>query len=208
MQTSESTKELATALSKAQAKMKIADKSSTNPHFKSKYADLQEVWEACRDALTSEGLSIVQGMSVSAQGWVLTTRLMHSSGEFVESETPLLLPQSPTMQHLGSAATYAKRISLMAIAGISVGEADDDGEDNRKAIEAPKEDRAQSFQALFKHLQSLLSQNGLSDELQAFIYAICKKQNSDGVDMMKTYKADPDLFIKHYNQFLTRDQNG
>lgn len=209
MNTSQSTKELATALSKAQSKVKVADKSSVNPHFKSKYADLEEVWLSCRSALTSEGLSVVQGMTNSPTGWVLTTRLMHVSGEFIESETPLLLPTSPNMQHLGAATTYAKRISLMAIVGISVGEVDDDGEENRKQIEAqPKEDRTQSFQALFKHLQGIISQYDLSDELQAFMYAVCKKRQSDGVDEMKAYKADPELFVKHYKQFLTRDQNG
>lgn len=205
MNTSQSTKELATALSKAQAKLRTADKSSMNPHFKSKYADLHEVWDACRDALTSEGLSIVQGMTNGATGWVMTTRLMHTSGEFVEAETPLLLPQSANMQHLGSAATYAKRISLMAMVGISVGEVDDDGEENRKAIESPKEDRSLSFQQLFKHLQQIISQYELDDHLHSFMLAVCKKRGTDGVDEMKAWKADSDLFIKHYKSFLERE---
>lgn len=91
-------KEIATALAKAQANLKVADKSSVNPHFKSKYADLAEVWDACREALTSEGLSVVQLVQRGEQPY-LRTILLHSSGESIESETPLFLPSAPTMQH-------------------------------------------------------------------------------------------------------------
>ena len=57
---SESIKELATALAKAQGALKPAVKDSLNPHFKSKYADLASVWEACREPLSSNGIAIVQ----------------------------------------------------------------------------------------------------------------------------------------------------
>lgn len=207
MNSSESIKELATALSKAQSKMKTADKASLNPHFKSKYANLEEVWEACREALTAQGLSVVQGIVSFGSSWVLQTTLMHSSGEYMTSDTPLLLPSSANMQNLGAAVTYAKRIALMAIAGISVGEPDDDAEQNRKDVEAaPREDRQAIFKELFKELIQILPEAESADELYSFIAAVCKKQNSDGIDQMKKWKEKPEMFLKNYNLYLNREK--
>lgn len=60
MQHSEQLNELGAALAKAQAAVRGAKKDANNPFFKSTYADLASVWEACREALTSNGLSVVQ----------------------------------------------------------------------------------------------------------------------------------------------------
>lgn len=119
------TSNLATALAKAQAAMAGAKKDSTNPHFKNKYADLASVWEACRKALTENGLSVIQFTKIVGDDrlTVLVTRLLHVSGEAVEGELPL--PAGKNMQEMGSALTYARRYGLSAMVGVAP--EDDDG---------------------------------------------------------------------------------
>lgn len=125
MKTSDSIKEIATALAKAQSVMAGAKKDATNPHFRSKYADLASVWEACRDALTANAIGVVQMMEPSDKDEiVLDTRLVHASGEWIEGR--LALPVSKAdAQGYGSALTYARRYALAAAVGIAP--EDDDG---------------------------------------------------------------------------------
>ena len=84
MNTSESIKELATALSSAQSSLQDATKHAKNPHYKSDYADLSQVLEAIRPALAAQNLSVVQ-LPFSRENRVgVTTRILHSSGEWLE----------------------------------------------------------------------------------------------------------------------------
>lgn len=119
-----SLKNLAAALCKAQADMEGAKKDAKNPHFNSKYADLASVWDAIREPLTKNGLSIVQ-LPRSMQGGVeVETILLHISGESLSSV--LAVPASKSdAQGFGSALTYARRYSLMAMVGVAP--EDDDG---------------------------------------------------------------------------------
>lgn len=118
-------KELATAMAKAQAEIKAALKDSKNPHFKSSYADLTSVWDACRTALTKNGLSVVQIPNFEGDEVWLETMLLHASGESISGRYPLR-PQQQTPQGYGSALTYARRYSLAAMVGV-VADEDDDG---------------------------------------------------------------------------------
>lgn len=124
---SQSIGKLAAALAKAQAKIRGAVKDSQNPFFKSSYADLESVWSACREPLTSNGLAILQTLQTDQYGTKLVTTLAHESGEYVSGAMPLLLKQND-MQSLGAAVTYARRYSLSAIVNNVTGELDDDGE--------------------------------------------------------------------------------
>ena len=135
MPTSDSIKELATALAKAQKTLAGAKKDATNPHFKSRYADLAACWEAAKSTLPDNGLCVFQTTRVSEQDEVIViTRLAHSSGEWIEGE--LALPVSKAdAQGYGSALTYARRYGLCAIVGIAP--EDDDG--NAAAAAKPAE---------------------------------------------------------------------
>ncbi len=134
MKQSESVKELATALAKAQGELTHASKSSINPHFKSKYADLASVWEACRDALSKNGLSVVQFPSDFQNNiMTLTTRIMHSSGEWLE-QTMSAPVSKPDPQGIGSCLTYMRRYALAAVVGVY-----QDDDDANSASYAPKE---------------------------------------------------------------------
>lgn len=122
---SESINELAAALSKAQAVISGAVKDSTNPHFKSKYADLASVWDACRKPLTDHGLSVAQTAGTTENGLVrVSTMLMHTSGQWITDDL-ILKPTKDDPQGFGSCITYGRRFSLAAIAGVAP--EDDDG---------------------------------------------------------------------------------
>lgn len=131
--------EIAAALCKAQLNIGRAIKDSTNPAFKSKYADLSAVMDACMPALNNEGIAVTQVFEETADGKpVLITRLMHTSGQHIDSFCPLFVDpgmRNP-MHGLGSACTYARRYSLAAICGVA--QDDDDG----NASYAQKKDEA------------------------------------------------------------------
>ena len=118
---------LAAALSKAQADITGALKDSSNPFFKSKYADLASCWDACRKQLAANNLAVIQTVYVhwEKDESVLATTLAHSSGEWIRSELPIRAKDaSPQAQ--GSAITYARRYALAAIVGLA--QIDDDAE--------------------------------------------------------------------------------
>jgi ERF superfamily len=117
--TSEQVNELAAALAKAQGAMSSAAMNKVNPHFKSKYADLASVFDAARKPLSDNGLAVTQ----TIDGPDLVTRLLHTSGQWLESKYPLPVTARP--QEMGSALTYARRYSLSAIIGIAADEDDD-----------------------------------------------------------------------------------
>lgn len=129
MQTSDTINEIAEALAKAQAKMAGAIKDSENPHFRSRYADLASVREACMGALNAEGIGVLQSPRlVDAPDTIvveLETRFVHRSGQWVADH--LRVPVSkPDAQGVGSAITYARRYALAAFAGVAP--EDDDAE--------------------------------------------------------------------------------
>jgi hypothetical protein len=116
---------LAAALSKAQADITGALKDSSNPFFKSKYADLASCWDACRKQLAANGLSVIQTTEWNPNGVMLMTTLAHTSGEWIRGELPIRAKdESPQAQ--GSAITYARRYALTAIVGLA--QIDDDAE--------------------------------------------------------------------------------
>lgn len=130
MKTSESISKLAAALLKAQKQITFAAKDANNPHFKSKYADLESVIGAIKAPLNDNGILFVQSFSPSQPGFLsLTTRLMHESGEWLEDELNMPL-QKNDAQGYGSAATYSRRYALAAITGLF--QADDDGTEASK----------------------------------------------------------------------------
>jgi len=129
VKTSETIGKLAEALALARKDFRPVLKKSTNPFFKAKYADLAEVIEATSDALIANGLSIIQtpGHVVTIDGTNrvnIESRLVHSSGEWIESEMSLPLSKFDA-QGAGSAITYARRYAYQSIVGVAA-EPDDD----------------------------------------------------------------------------------
>lgn len=134
MITSENLSDLAKALCKAQAAIMGAEKDSKNPHFNSKFSSLASVWDACREPLTANGLSVVQALG-SMDGKVnCTTMLMHETGQFIKADFAMA-PQQNTPQAAGSCATYLRRYSLQAMVGVCSD--DDDGNQATNIRSAP-----------------------------------------------------------------------
>jgi hypothetical protein len=170
MTTSESINEIAAALAKAQASMKNAALNKVNPHFRSKYADLAGIRDTVVPVLATNGIAVVQTIEPTDTSAVVITRLVHLSGQWVESCCPVL--GAGDMQKMGSAITYARRYSLSAICGIAADEDDDanaavqqpakpvavakvpEGFDNWLAdLEAVAEDGTEALQAAWKKSQ-------------------------------------------------------
>lgn len=122
MQMSKETGAIFEALAKAQAVLQDPPARGVNPHYKSKFARLQDALPLVRSALSACGISILQGVNLEQR--VLVTLLAHSSGQWVQSEYPIAIDGNPQKQ--GSALTYARRYSLFALVGIAPGD-DDDG---------------------------------------------------------------------------------
>ena len=150
MNKSDSIKELAAAMAKAQGQIKGAIKDSANPFFKSKYADLSSVVEAIREAFAANGLSYVQRVEPSEREEVrVETVILHASGEWLSCGWLALPVTKQDAQGFGSALTYARRYSLSAAAGVAP--EDDDGNAATKA--APKPASAKSVaQAAWEEL--------------------------------------------------------
>jgi len=132
MNQSDSIANLALALSIVQGKLTHAIKDSANPFFKSKYADLESVWDACRVLLSENGLAVLQFPGEYYDGAMrLTTVLSHKSGEWIGQEMSVPVTK-PDAQGAGSALTYMRRYALAAVVGVV--QADDDG----NAASSPK----------------------------------------------------------------------
>jgi hypothetical protein len=124
---------IATALVKAQKAFGPALKSSTNPHFKSKYADLAACIEAVIDALNNNGIALIQQSHECADGVIIETLFIHESGETLSGGKLHVPASKQDPQGYGSAMTYARRYALQAACGIAP--EDDDG---NRAVSAPK----------------------------------------------------------------------
>ena len=122
--------ELMSALAKAQGKMTGALKDCANPFYKSKYADINSVWTACRIPLSENGLAVTQTVHEKENGEVyLKTTLGHSSGQWMASIMPIRIKNSGKneLQELGGCLSYLRRYALSALVGVTAAEEDDDG---------------------------------------------------------------------------------
>lgn len=141
MTTSEQINEIAGACAKAQLELKPAVKDATNPHFKSKYADLAAIMDASR-AYARHGVAVWQDATAGDGAVLVRTRLAHSSGQWIEVG-PFSVPVGKLDAHgVGSATTYAKRYALASALGIAAEEDDDANaavqSNGRAAVQKPQ----------------------------------------------------------------------
>lgn len=178
---SENLNELFSALSKAQGKIQPACKDKSNPYFKSKYADLSSVWEACRDPLSENGLSVVQFPQNKEEGLFLISILGHSSGQWMKSEIQIPLAKNDP-QSIGSAITYFRRYSLSALVGVAP--EDDDAEKAqshfRQKIASPQNNISKISKQQAEDLNHILFE--CDDKYRNWVLQHIKKQyNADTV---------------------------
>ena len=161
-----SMKNIATALVKAQRAFGPALKSSTNPHFRSKYADLSACVEAVIDGLNGAGIALVQRTSEDSTGVTVETVFVHESGEMMECGKLHVPAAKQDPQGYGSALTYARRYSLMAACGIAP--EDDDGNAATKKPGVPSSELADWIAAI----EACVDADTLKDTyLQAYKFA-------------------------------------
>ena len=130
MKMSSEINEVAKALAKVQSEMGSVAKDSSNPFFKSKYADLAACWSSVAPLLTKNGLSVTQicdepSGEEDKTSVIIETVLMHESGQWIAGRLKMV-PVKSDPQGIGSCITYARRYALMAITGL-VADEDDDG---------------------------------------------------------------------------------
>lgn len=179
MNQSESIVKLSAAFAKAQSEMSGAVKDSANPFYKSKYADLVSVIKAIKEPFANHGLSYTQFPITGDNGIGVTTRLIHESGEWLESTFTLPMTKLDP-QAAGSAITYARRYALQAMAGIPA--VDDDAEMAMGRKEKPVVGKITRKQA--QTLHELLSST------EADVSKFCAVFNCSDVDSMEASYYD------------------
>lgn len=167
-------KTLWAALAAAQAEMGRAIKDSANPAFRTKYADLASVMDACLPALNKHGIAVLQPTYDEDGNRYVKTILVHGeTGEQTECRVPLIVGKND-MQGYGSAVTYARRYGLMGMAGVAP--EDDDGNAAAKAAPRAEELRqkpdAEKFAGWCVDKVNLIHGLGTLDELKAFWAAL------------------------------------
>ena len=165
-------KNIATALVKAQKAFGPALKTATNPHFRSRYADLSACVEAVIDALNDNGIALVQQNQPHPDGVVVETVFIHESGETLNCGQLFVPASKHDPQGYGSALTYARRYSLMSACGIAP--EDDDG---NAASKKPKETKANHNQ-MQDHI-TLISESTTLEELQIRFKEAYKSAGTD-----------------------------
>ena len=163
MKKSDTIGKIAVALCLAQKEIKGAIKDSSNPFFKSTYADLASVWEAIRKPLTDHGLSIAQLTDEHPEGVVIETILMHESGEWISGRL-YMKPIKNDPQGIGSAITYGRRYGLQAITGVCPEDDDGNKASGRDGVEVKSITEAQA-----ESLRKLITES--SADLTRFLAA-------------------------------------
>lgn len=136
MERSDSIINISKAMLAAQKNIECVIKDSTNPFFKSKYANLESVIEACKKHFNDAGIVVTQLVDFDTNGEFLSTLLIHAeTGEFIGSR--MTLPTLDDQQKRGSAVTYLKRYTLQALAFLP--SEDDDGNLASNKITKPAE---------------------------------------------------------------------
>jgi len=125
-------KQISKAILEAQKEMGNATKGSSNPFFRSKYADLNSIREACMPALHNHGISVLQPTVYIEGKNFIKTILLHESGETFEGLTEIIYAKQNDAQSQGSGITYARRYGLQSL--LNIGAEDDDG--NKASVKA------------------------------------------------------------------------
>lgn len=142
MRTSDDIGHISAALVAVHGKLENVAKDSTNPHFKNHYASLGAILEAVRPVLAAHDLAVVQGLgSLESNALLISTRLLHKSGQWIETTTAVPLGKLDA-QSVGSAATYGRRYALAGI--LSLAQVDDDGEEAAAPTRAPQRTKPQA----------------------------------------------------------------
>ena len=188
----ENNQKICAAFVKAQSQFGAALKTSTNPHFKSRYADLAAVVEAVIDALNKNGIGMMQQTFECENGVIVETVFIHESGEELRSGKLHVPASKQDAQGFGSALSYARRYSLMTASGIAPEEDDGNAASQIKLQAQPKPIGALP-EKVFADLKIAIDDSLNMQSLQS-AFALAYKAASAAND-----KPAVDTFTKIYN---------
>lgn len=213
--TSDNIGEIAGALSKAQGMLENVPKDSKGYGYN--YSSLAGCIEACKIPLSSNGLAVTHVTVIKDDKQYEVTRLLHTSGQWIESVLPIILPSSPPpgtknlktpMQELGSCITYARRYGLSAIVGLA--QADDDAaakvkEDPAKVLskETPKENPLEVRNALKKQIGQLCMDNGVDVKKFAEFHKLGEMSSNKLGESIARFEA----LLYEFNNFNFSDED-
>jgi predicted RecA/RadA family phage recombinase len=184
-ETSKPTTSIFEAFVKAQKEFGPALKTSTNPHFRSRYADLSACVEAVIDALNANGIGLIQITHPCENGVAVETILQHESGDKMSSGVLQVPASKMDAQGYGSALTYARRYSLMSICGIAP--EDDDG--NRAAASRVNKTTGEIEQKKSKVEVTTYDIRSLSEEQQIAAAEYLKQHSCEFVESTGLWKC-------------------
>ncbi len=199
------------ALSKAQGEIKGALEDCANPFFKSTYADLTSVWEACREPLAKNGLSVLQTTQILDGMTCLVSTLGHKSGQWIRGILPIKTPilekkdkhgnithiVKDDLQSLGSAITYSRRYALSALVGVCP--VDDDGE---RAMDRNKKKDKESSQAESKPAVIFRLPEGIDENvLNIFIEESAKTSKCSVAAVKKRAAENMEGFLEVFKKW-------
>lgn len=212
-------KQIAQALVKAQKGFSPALKTSTNPHFRSRYADLATCVEAVIDSLNDNGIALMQMTHECSDGVIVETVFMHESGETFSAGRLHVPAAKHDPQGYGSALTYARRYSLMAAAGIAP--EDDDGTaaskpkpvetkpvepkpvEPKPKVETKKEFNKEEMQFIIDMFKTFLPDAKTEAQLKAFwsdnkanVQIVKDADEGAYIQLLADFKARKDQIIK------------
>jgi hypothetical protein len=179
--------QLAKALTQFHTELPKVGKGSTNPAFKSKYADLADIVSVVLPALAKQGLAWITTPRVSDDGFVLEYELRHTSGESITGSWPLPDPEKAKPQEMGSAVTYAKRYCLSAVTGIAPDEDDDGNAASKGPGAAPRQARATRVQDSADKVAAAIQATAAATTAERLdeIEAKAKGYGIDGIERVK-----------------------
>ena len=187
MNSSNSIGNLAKALSAAQGELKGAVKDANNPFFKSKYADLSSVWEACRAALAKNNIAVIQAPRANGATVSVTTVLAHESGEWAaEDLTATAKDDSP--QSVGSTITYLRRYGLASMVGVAPEDDDAESAQPRPGYKIGAQQAKQMVEQADKAHQAKLARNKIlkdlhGDHFKSYIVRILGREVASAAEL-------------------------
>lgn len=206
-------KEISSALVKAQKEFGPALKTASNPHFRSKYADLSACVEAVIDGLNNNGVFLMQSSHLCEDGVIVETVFIHESGEQVSAGKLHVPASKQDAQGYGSALTYARRYALMAACGIAP--EDDDGnaavrpkqaeKPVEKPVEKPAAPKAEKPPAKIEGKPGRWQMNVTTKpdatptdfvNIVAEATVVCLEQATSQADVMEIFKVNKAVFEK------------
>ena len=178
MKHSESIVNISKALLEVQKKIKNAKQTAENPFYKSSYAPLNEILDEVRPNCNANGITILHDIGHDNGNVIVSAMLLHTSGEWIQTDGMKLPLDKQTAQGAGSAVTYGRRYTISAILGIA-SEEDDDGNTGEKAVNKhfsqPNTDKMKS---LPKDIKDAFNALGYGNKVMQ-AYQLCEDLNWD-----------------------------